>query len=235
MLNPHPAVASLDIGGATPCIVIDDALSDPQALVDLAALHREAFDAPTRNAYPGIELPLPGTLVERFSEHFAVHARRRLGARRVLDAHGRLSMVTLQPQELSPLQRVCHRDRMFTSADQCAIAAVLYLFHDEALGGTSFFSPKQGLPETEALMDGWNRMDAPRFEQETGLAPGYMTASNPHFSLLRTVAPRWNRLIYYDGGQFHNSHIEHPALLSGEPGRGRLTVNLFFRCSRVAA
>jgi hypothetical protein len=201
----------------------------------LAVRHREAFDAPRYNAYPGLELPLPASMVDRFCEVLSLHARRHLGARRVLDAHGRLSLVTLPPEQLSPLQRLCHRDRLFVSPQRCALAAVVYLFHDERLGGTSFFNPRQGAAETDELMQQWARMDRTRFEQATGVGPAYLTRDSPHFRLAAVVPPRWNRMICYDGSRFHNRHIEHPELLSSDPAAGRLTINVFFQCSRAAS
>lgn len=235
MLSPRPRVSVLPIGGDSPCVVVDDALIAPQDLVDLALRHRAAFDAPRHNAYPGIELPLPEEMVGRFTEHLALHARRHLPARRVLQAHGRLAMVTVPPSALSPVQRVCHRDRLATSTAECAIAAVLYLFHDVQLGGTSFFTPRQSPAQTDALMDSLTGEHAEAQARTMDLPPGYMVSDHPLFSLAAAVPPRWNRLIYYDGGRFHNSHIARPDLLNDDPASGRLTLNLFFRCSRKAA
>ena len=235
MLNPRPEVRTLPIGGDSPCVLIDDALLQPQDLVDLALRHRAAFDLPRHNAYPGIELPLPAPMVARFVEHFMVHARTHLPARRVIEAHGRLAMVTLPPAALGPVQRVCHRDRLATTADECAIAAVLYLFHDERLGGTSFFDPLQPATETEALMAALAGAQGVQHAESAGLPGSYLVDHCRHFRLAATVPPRWNRLIFYDGGRFHNSHIAQPGLLRDDPARGRLTLNLFLRCRRKAA
>jgi len=214
--------------------VLDDALEDPQALVDLAVKHCEAFTPATGNAFPGIELPLPAGVVDRFSECFAQHARSAVGARRVLSATGRLSMVTLQPAQLATIQRVCHRDRLAAADDQCAGAGVLYLFRDEALGGTNFFSAREPLDALNAQMQRWSTIDNPQFTRETGWPAAYMTGSNQHFEMTAVVPPRFNRLIFYDGARFHGSHIERPDLLNGDPVRGRLTLNLFFICRRNA-
>lgn len=236
MFQPRPTVRLQPLGGsAPPCVVIDDVLAEPQALVDAALRHRDAFAPAAANAFPGLELPLPDAVVDRFAECFAQHARSRLSARRVLQATGRLSMVTFREAQLSPLQRVCHRDRLAASADECVAAGVLYLFHDPALGGTSFFRPRGSAEATEALMQRWAHADSAAFERETGWPPGYMTRSNQHFECVAEVPARWNRLIFYDGSHFHGSHITQPALLDDDPARGRLTINLFFLCSRRGA
>jgi hypothetical protein len=234
VLTPRPSVTTLSIGGDAPCVVVDDALLQPQDLVDLALRHRAAFEPPRHNAYPGIELPLPDAMVARFVEHFMLHARAQLPARRVLAAHGRLAMVTLPPAALGPVQRVCHRDRLAAGDDECAVAGVLYLFRNERLGGTSFFDPLQGSAETEALMAALAGPQGEARAQAAGLANGYLVDDCGHFRRAATVPPRWNRLIWYDGGRFHNSHVARPDLLCDDPATGRLTLNLFLRCRRKA-
>ena len=234
MFNPHPTVSRLPIGDGGVCVVLDDALEDPQALVDLSVKHRDAFTPAAGNAFPGIELPLPASVVERFGECFAQHARSAVGARRVLSATGRLSMVTLPPAQLSPLQRMCHRDRLAASADECVGAGVLYLFHDIGLGGTSFFRPRAPAHETNVRMQRWSSADNAQFTQDTGWPAAYMIRSNQHFERTAVVPAQWNRLIFYDGSLFHTSHVERPEWLSDDPTRGRLTVNLFFLCRRRA-
>lgn len=232
MFNPRPQVGLVAVGDGAPCVVIDEVLTDPQALVDVALRHRKAFAPPSGNAFPGPELPLPDAAVERFVDCFSQHARGALGARRVLRATGRLSLVTLPPERLAPLQRVCHRDRLGAGGDECVAAGVLYLFRDPALGGTSFFRPRAAAAETEALMHRWAAIDPAAFERETGWPPAYMTGSNQHFEHVIEIPARWNRLIFYDGSRFHGSHITQPARLCEDPLRGRLTLNLFLVCRR---
>lgn len=234
MFNPQPTVSRVPVGDGAECIVLDNALEDPQALVDLALRHRDAFMPATGNAFPGLELPLPPSAVDRFCEYFAQHARGALDVRRVLSATGRLSMVMLQPQQLAPLQRLCHRDRLAATDDQCVGAGVLYLFRDEALGGTNFFVPREPLDAINARMRQWSVIDNAQFTHQTGWPAAYMTASNQHFEMTAVVPPRFNRLIFYDGARFHGSHVEQPDRLSDDPARGRLTVNLFFVCRRRA-
>jgi Family of unknown function (DUF6445) len=233
MFSSDLAVSRTEVAPGAVVTVLDDVLAEPHTLVDLAAKHRAAFAMASMNAFPGLELPLPQAVLDRFGELFSQHGRSAIGARRVLSSSGRLSMVTLPPERLGAIQRVCHRDRLGTTPDQCVGAAVLYLFHDERLGGTSFFRSRHDAGRTETMMQRFSRMDAPAFEAETGWPAAYMTRSNEHFEHLAHIAPRFNRLICYDGSLFHGSHIEQPALLSDDPARGRLTLNLFFVCRRA--
>lgn len=235
MFNLHPTVTTLPIDATHVCVVIDDVLLDPQALVDTAVKHRQAFELARANAYPGLELPMSDTVSARLADFFGLHARRALGGRRTVTAHSRLSMVTLLPDALQPLQRVPHRDRLAVAAGQFVVAAVLYLFRQPELGGTSFFAPRQSLAETERLMAAWNLQTGDDFTQRVGLSPAYISDSNTYFDKLLTVPARWNRMVLYDGGLFHCSHVTRPELLSDDPARGRLTLNPFFICTRLAA
>lgn len=235
MFNPQPTVTTLPITSTQVCVVIDDALLDPQALVDFAVKYRDAFEIAPHNAYPGLELPMPDSVSARFAEFFALHARRALGGRRTVRTNSRLSMVTLSPEALRPLQRVPHRDRLAVEPGQFVAASVLYLFRDAELGGTSFYLPKQSPSETDRLMGEWNALSNEQFTQRLAAAPGYITASNDHFERVLTVPARWNRMIAYDGGLFHCSHVPQPERFSDDPARGRLTLNPFFICTRAAA
>lgn len=235
MFNPHPTVTTLPIDATQVCVVIDDVLLDPQALVDMAVRHCQAFEQAGGNAYPGLELPMSDVVSARIADFFALHARRALGGRRTVNVHSRLSMVTLLPHALRPLQRVPHRDRLSVASGQFVAAAVLYLFRQPELGGTSFYAPRQSLAETERLMAAWNLLSSDDFTQRVGLEPGYVSDSSTYFDKLLTVPARWNRMVVYDGGLFHCSHVTRPELLSDDPARGRLTLNPFFICTRAAA
>jgi hypothetical protein len=235
VFNLRPRITQVDIGDGSVCVVVDDALSDPQALRTLACEYSAGFAEAPLNAFPGLELPMPDTFNALLDEFFMQHVRSRLGARRTLELHSRLSLVTLPGAQLRPLQRVCHRDRFAVAADQLAAACVLYLFDDPALGGTSFFRPRQPLAATNAWMDELSPMSGADADAVLGPERGYLLASNAWFELIATVPPAFNRAIFYDGSIFHSSHIGAPDKLSADPARGRLTLNGFFICRRQAS
>ncbi len=226
----NPSVQRVDTGGDWPCVVLDGALDDPEGLVELAVQHRGAF-APTRvNAFPGPELPLPDSAVHGLAQRYAPLFAAALGVAGCVGGQGRLSMVTLAPAELAPLQRVCHRDRLAREAGERIVAAVLYLFHDDALGGTSFFRPRQTPEQIEALMQRLAAASDAEADALLGAERAYLTQDNAYFERSATIAARWNRAIFYDGYQFHGSHIDQPLRLCDDPRQGRLTLNLFLRC-----
>jgi Family of unknown function (DUF6445) len=233
LFNPNPRISVIPIVGDEQCIVIDDVLADPQRVVAWAA--DSAFGAPQGFPYPGRVVAAPQALTDSLSDYFAQHARARLGARRTLDLITRLSLITLPPEELEPRQWQCHRDRVADSANELLFAAsVLYLFRDRALGGTSFYKPRQSPAQTDRIVADSQTLSARQFAERYGLRAGYMAGSNAYFERLATVPARWNRAIFYDGSLFHSADVDQPALLSTDPRQGRLTLNAFFTCKRRA-
>ena len=113
-------------------------------------------------------------------------------------------------------------------------ASVLYLFRDPALGGTSFYVPRQSAAQTDRLVADSLTLDASEFSTRYGLQPGYMDGNNAYFERIAQVPAAWNRAIFYDGGLFHSADLQLPASLDPDPMRGRLTLNGFFHCKRNA-
>ena len=232
MFNPSPLIRSIPILDGHQCLVVDDALIEPQRWVERACAMREHFVMEDHNAYPGVELRMPDGVSERLGEFFVQHIRAHLGARRVQRVHSRLSIVTLPPETLRPRQWICHRDRMGLGPEACIGASVLYLFEDPALGGTSFFRPRRSAAETDWLIHQSGELAPAEFSAQFGIAPGYLTQSNAWFEKVLTIPPRYNRMIFYDGMLFHCSDIPAPQRLSADPAQGRLTLNGFFTCTR---
>jgi hypothetical protein len=235
MFNPRPRIERVNVGGVHDVWVVDDVLLEPEALRERAIAGRANFRAAPFNAYPGLEWQQGPDIDGPLSDFFLLHLRQRLGARRTQSMYSRLSLATLQPEQLRPLQRLCHRDRFGTTAEQTVAACTLYLFDDAALGGTSFYLPRRPLDDINADIRRWAAMDGAAFTAEIGAAPGYIGASNAHFELAAAVPAAFNRAVFYDGGHFHSSHITQPEKLSADPAHGRLTLNGFFICRRAAA
>lgn len=235
MFNPNPTIQTVPITARHACHVIDDALLEPERWVDYAVDHADGFQDAPHNAYPGPELRMPDAISTQLDAFFATHVRRLLGGRRTLRMYSRLSLAARAPEALDPRQWICHVDRMDVEPGQCIAASVLYLFRDQALGGTSFYLPRRPIPEIARLVDDSATLAPDAFSARYDLQPGYMTASNAWFEKMLTVPARWNRLIFYSGSVFHSGDIAAPASLSADPRQGRLTLNGFFTCRRNAA
>lgn len=233
MFNPRPRVEPVEVAPGQHAYVVDDFLLEPDRWVALAAEHRARFTPAPNNAFPGPELRLPDSATAHFAAFFARQMRARLGARRVERCHARLSLATQQPGELEPRQWIAHRDRLAPEPGKLTAACVLYLFHDATLGGTGFFVPRV---DVRPMIHESGQLSRAEFAAKYGIAPGYLTASNAWFEKTASIAPRFNRAVFYDGGAlFHTSDIAAPEKLSDDPRRGRLTLNAFFLCRANAA
>jgi hypothetical protein len=235
MFNPNPRVETITIHGHHVCYVIDDALINPDAMVDFAAKHIGDFAEAGHNAYPGPELRMPEAFSSQLDAFFAAHLRRAFDVRRTERMYSRLAITATPPQQLSPSQSICHIDRLSIEPQHRIVASVLYLFGDERLGGTSFYGPKYPPDTILPLIADAGNMDAARFRARYGIETGYITRSNLWFEKLQTIPARYNRIIFYEGTVFHSGEIAHPELLSRDPRAGRLSLNGFFTCRRNLA
>ena len=233
MFSRSPSVQMVPVGNGYRCVVIDNVLADPEAMVEWAAA--QAFVKPSY-PYPGIVFDTSEALAQQVSDCFAQHARGKLGAWRTDGVGMRFSLITVPPQELAPVQWQCHRDRLQVNAPHMLYgASVLYLFKNPALGGTSFYMPKLPPQETSRLVGDSDRLSAAEFGARYGLSAGYMHGSNAYFERVASVDAVWNRMICYDGGQFHSADVNTSLPLDPNPRTGRLTLNGFYTCRRNAA
>lgn len=227
----RPRIDEVAVAPGHSAFVIDDALLDPQALVDYAVAQRDAFAESPHNAYPGPELRLPDAAAAPLDAFFSEHLRSRLGARRTLRMYARLSMATRRADALDPRQWIAHRDRLDDAPDRLVAACVLYLFHDPALGGTAFFTPNRDARATALGVHESGVLDGDTFARRYAVARAYPHGDNALFTRTGEVEARWNRVVFYDGGTlFHGSAIRHPERLRDDPRQGRLTLNGFFVC-----
>lgn len=231
LFNPRPRVSAIPIAEGHECIVVDDALADPERLRQWAANQR--FVPPSGYPYPGRVSEAPADLAGRVADFFAQHARGRLGARRTQDIAVRFSVIHTPPEALQPVQWLCHRDRLAEQGSDTLFAAgVLYLFHDEALGGTSFYRPRQPMDRIDRLVADSQQLAPSDFTSRYGLQPGYMAGDNAWFERTARVGPAWNRFVFYDGSLFHSADVVEPSRMLSDPLRGRLTLNCFVTCRR---
>jgi hypothetical protein len=235
MINPRPIVSVVPIFDGHQCVIVDNFLAEPEIMTEYAALEYGQFLDSADNYYPGPELPLTGRFVASVQEAFLLHARTPLKARRVLGISSRLSLVTRRPEQLLQGQRMPHRDSYHLNPMEGVGAMVLYLFKDERLGGTSFFKPRLPPGEIDALLLELKRKDKAGESPALTTPPTFAIASDDNFEKVLTVAPRFNRAIFYNGELFHSAFITRPELMVDDPAAGRLTVNAFFKLRMAAS
>jgi hypothetical protein len=233
MFNPDATLQAVVFDERRSCLVIDDALLEPERLVAHAAAHAADLRPVDFSVYPGVYLMAPAELAAALAELFRRRLRARFDARRCERLHCRLSMITLQPAMLRPYHWLCHVDDAELDASRESMpASVLYLFRDERLGGTSFYAPRRTADVTAALFKDARQLSAPAFTERYGIEPGYMHGDNDYFECIGRIPAKWNRLIFYDGGIAHSAAVAEPDRLSPDPTVGRLTLNGFFTCRR---
>jgi hypothetical protein len=229
--NRNARVALRQLSSGESVAIIDDFLVSPEELSLFAWQHADSFTMPPKS-YPGIILPVaaePMAEIYRFirstlSAHFAFL---RGGAK----LQSMLSMTTLQPDELSNLQRLCHTDPP-VSKNRLNFAFVLYLFDNERLGGTGFYRWKEKAAITQATALEKDDPDKalsflkerfPTYQQP----PCYITESSEIAERLDVVSAKFNRLVFYSGDIPHSAQISSPELLTNDLSEGRLTLNCF--------
>jgi Family of unknown function (DUF6445) len=230
--NPRPQVQVLRLATNSCCYVIDDVLRSPEQWQRYAIERQEQFVSADASGYPGVSLAVEAGGGYAMRDFFNCHLRRKFDARRTVHTLGRYSLVTLAPEQLRPGQWLCHQDPADVDPSLSRQACVLYLFHDSALGGTSFYEPTRSAAETSQLLTDADQMNSTQFTERYGIRPAYLCDSNAYFRRVATVPARWNRVVFYSGALFHSGQIEVPERLSADPTTGRLTVNFFFSCRR---
>ncbi len=207
---------------AQPLAILDDFAPDPDALRGFA---KTASFTPALNHYPGVRAALPAGYLDTQLPVIAAAAAEifgRAGPVTVVDAS--FAIVSTPADRLTVPQRLPHIDAF--TADR--IALVHYLSPDDQ-GGTAFFRHRA---------TGFEIVDEPRRDLyfrhlDTELRhggpppPGYVAGDTPLFECVRTVPARYNRALLYRSWNLHSGAIGADALLSPDPGRGRLTVTAF--------
>jgi hypothetical protein len=225
--NPRPTLTPVAFGPAR-CVVVDDALVDPRAARAYVVAHRDRLAPAPFNAYPGAEMPAPPEAEAALADFFRRHVQAHFPMRRLVRMNARFALVTTPPARLRPRQCIPHRDSAWIDPAHAIAASVLYLFDDPALGGTAFFAPRQDDAATRRLVHDSSVLDAQAFFARHPLPRAYPAGDAAWFERLGVVAPRFNRMVFYDGRLFHSGDIPHPERLEADPARGRLTLNGFF-------
>ena len=230
-INPKLDIQIVEIGDGYSYVLIDDFLQNPEELIQFSVDNAAQFAVP-EGSYPGLLFDVADQAVANLRRFIRSEMGRRFAFMKG-DAKMStfLSMVTAQPSELSNLQRLCHTDPR-TDIGRQNFAAIVYLFNDEALGGTGFYRWKEQklIEEATALeqQDPEKALAFLREKFETYRQPAcYMTESSEIAERLHTIPPRFNRFVFYSGDLPHSASIAAPELLSSDFRSGRLTLNCF--------
>ena len=178
-------------------------------------------------SYPGIRSWCEPDYLDRNRELMFAALQQVFGFRKGVSLDvSTFSLVTLAPEDLSPLQRIPHYDH----ASGEIVAVMHYLLGPET-GGTAFYRHRRTGFETitEDRADAYNAGLAAD-EREFGMPPAeYYHGDGDRFELIGEVEAKPDRLILYDGRLLHSGVIPDPAALTEDAKTGRLTINMFLR------
>lgn len=222
--HPHMVVSRRSVGRESqPLLVIDNAVADPDQLVEEAA-HKIFGEVATY--YPGLRAKAPlayqqfvlSQFHEFFRDFFGL-----TGARlRFTSCH--YSLVTKRPEELSHPQRIPHVDSVFGTE----IAMIHYLFRGK-LGGTAFYRHRktgfefidlarrpQYFAEVEVESMGPDKPPAAYIDGDTALYE--QTAYEEGI---------FNRMLIYRRNVLHSGSVGKGFVADANPRTGRLSINGF--------
>ena len=221
-MNPSWRVEVMHLGTERqPLLLLDDFVADPQALVEDACRRDYAVHGAY---YPGVRAAVPAERVRGFLHGLDALIAEVFGIRRGQVLEAWYSLVTTPAARLAPIQRLPHFDGL-----EPGRLALLHYLGRSAIGGTAFYRQRS---------TGYESVDAARYprykaqlEADTarhGLPPAaYIAGDTPLFEHIARVEARYNRAILYRGNVLHCADIPADLHLSGDPARGRLTVNTF--------
>lgn len=206
-----------------PLLIIDNAISEPERLIESA--ETAVFERPAHTRYPGLNAPLPdyygkgilGAVNPLLARGFGMPAHLRK------TMFGFLALATQAPENLEPIQKVPHHD----SPDPFRIAMVHYLCRDMT-GGTGFFRHKAtGFEGVDARRrPDYARIAAAELEASGDQLTHHVTDVTPNYELIDFAELKFNRLIIYRSHVLHSGLLE-GAALTDDPRTGRLTANSF--------
>jgi hypothetical protein len=209
-----------------PVLVVDNFLSNPEILIDYAALHC-TFEGVSDAFYPGSRAPIPpiycfalrAFLGEAIDKAFG------LAASRVTGELGHFSLVTTPPENLSVPQRMPH----FDNTDPKQLAVLHYLCGPEQ-GGTSFYRHRRTHFEfvDNARIRTYNNAVAEDLAAVGPLPSKYICGGDPMFERIGGFAAAFNRVLIYRSIDLHSADIRPGFHFDGNPRTGRLTANTFF-------
>lgn len=209
-----------------PILVVDQFLSEPQALIDYAATHA-GFSADVDAYYPGLRAPIPPIYpfaVRAFLGKI-IAAAFNLGTAAVSKERAHFSLVTTRPERLHPLQRIPH----FDNTDERHLAVLHYL-SPVSQGGTSFY--RHAASGFEAIRPGslarYTQLRDAELQSSRAPPPQYILGTTPEYHCIDSIDGQFNRLIVYHGMCLHSADISPDCTFSSDPRNGRLTANTFF-------
>lgn len=205
-----------------PVLCVDNALTDPLAVVEIAARHEFAAIGPF---YPGVRAAVSERVAMPLVQPILPLLQTTFGLARVprfLECF--LSLLTVRGEELQPIQRFPH----FDGTSPSRLAVLLYLDTQQDIGTAFYRQRASGFESVDAA-----RLERYRAQLEADVAQhglpdaGFIREDSALFERIHRVAGRFNRMVVYRGNALHCADISKAFEPRIDPREGRLTLNLF--------
>ena len=207
-----------------PVLVIDNALSGAERLIDRAA---DAVWDVKSPYYPGIRARAPRDYADALARVLTAPVFEAFGwtTGGLMATETSFSLVTTPPEQLIPFQRVPHFD-----GTDIHTLAVLHYLSDDPETGTSFFRHRAtGYESVDETRYSAYREMTDREVNESPPPEGYLKSSNDRYERTAQFSCAYNRILIYQGHTLHCGHIPEDFAFSEDPRQGRLTVNTFLQ------
>ncbi len=230
-INPNLKFLVQRIGNEqTPVIIVDNFLSAPETLIDLAATE-PAFAGQKTDYYPGLRKLISGDYAAQSLSMIEPNIREIFSVPSANTSHvslGAFSLATTPADKLRPIQCVPHID----THNPYQFAVVHYLC-SEHYGGTSFYRHRATGYETITDVHLEDYFRILKQEVMSGGLPKleYINGDTPLFTRIANVDVKFNRAVIYPSNALHAGNINETLGLSANPREGRLTANIFINFS----
>ncbi|MDG2140814.1 MAG: DUF6445 family protein [Gammaproteobacteria bacterium] len=202
--------------------VIDDFLANPESLIEYAE-NKAYFGrvGDDKTAYPGIRDRLPSAYENALKEGI----KKVYGSSDPKVHRCMMSLITLQPEELSPVQKMPHVDAF----DDDQYASVHYLC-DASFGGTAIYryKPRNLVKIKRNDKDVMTEMIVKTRDADKEHR-GYLIGDTSLFKQELVIPAKWNRLVLYPSNLLHCALIKSPNSSGDDVSKGRLSVASFFK------
>lgn len=217
---PEPIIDLVGDEGQ-PVIIQDNVLCDIEAVRRDAAGRRFM---PVGPFYPGIRAAAPVDVVDAVIGKAQGVLRGAFGARRATVLTAYYSLVTADPATLALPQCFPHYD----GVEPERIALLVYLGAG-GFGGTAFYRHRATGFETitRDRLDPYLRTLGAEIAANGPPAPAYIDGDTALYQRIHTVSAQADRMLVYRGNLLHSANIPDSMLLSKDPTKGRLTLNIF--------
>lgn len=207
----------------SPVTIIDDVLSNPEALK--AEGQASTYSTEHRTFYPG-----HNGVIARESVLSVISALKPvienvydLPLTNQIRLSGYFGLVSTPPERLHLAQTIPHYD----TTNPRMLAVLIYL-SGPPHGGTGFYRHKATGIERMTLdnIADYNTALADEMAERDALPRRYFDNSDDQFTCIGKVDAAYNRAVIYPANLLHSGLID-PAHLSDDPHKGRITANMF--------